>query len=254
MSDVPQLDPPPGEAAETITVSCPHCDWTYTGPAKGRNSAPWRKGTHLRNKHGEAGKGKARRPAAAPSDEAMAERPVLGVVRDMAAHVGGKGAPSADALATALGRGMSIVTTWGAATVVESDPTIPEGEAGDAWRDRLIDDLSLSPKTAQDVMRPIGRMLAPTRLNKRYGRGVVENVDVLGAIAELAAIGNNWRRYLRMRAAALAAGVPAALPAGPGPVAAAGTVVAANGQITTPPPQMGRLVTAEDVQRMRGQG
>lgn len=258
MSELPELPGPEDDAApDVITVTCPHCDWTFTGAAKGRNSAPWRKGTHLRNKHGEAGKGKApRRPANAPSEEQLAERPVLGVVRDMAAHVGGSGAPSEAQLAKALGRGTAIVTTAGAVAFVESDPSIPPTPEGEALKDRLVDDLAVPQKTGEDIWRPIARMLAPTGLNRRYGRKIVDNIDVLGSLAELIAIGNNWRRAFQARAAGgfgvvYGLTVPLVAP-GAAAVAPPGAVIAPNGQVTTPPPAMGRLVTAEDVQRMRG--
>lgn len=180
-----------------ITLQCPDCDYVITGAEKGRNSAPFKLGGHrarahkYRNPDRPNQQPKSTRSAA--DDEA---RPVLSVVSDMAAEVGGKGVPTEGQLAAAFGRGVSVASLAVAAYAVETDPTL----RNQAERDEVEAFLMLSPKAARDIMAPVGRALAPTSFNRRYGRQVVDNIDVVGAAGDFATLILHWRRYFRMRA------------------------------------------------------
>lgn len=261
MTDTPPINVPDGDV-DVIEKPCdePGCTFVAIGPSAGRGSASFLLGSHKYRAHQIAG-GKRK---GAPSEEDHQRRPILSAVRDVAADIGGKGPPSADDLTKALGRGVGLATVGVASYAVETDPTIPEGPEGEARRDALVDELSLSPKGAQELMAPIARMMAPTRINKRYGRTIVENVDAVGAVAELVTLGLHWRRYFRNRRylqtgmtgtidvastvvspptvvmAATPAGGPPVTPPGPPPM-------------TSSPPQEGRVVSAEMVESMRRQ-
>lgn len=243
---------------ELITLTCGECGHQATGAAKGRNSAAWKLGTHRYVKHGESKrKGtKAKTDAAA---ERLGARPVLGVVHDIADAVTTRtGNPTGDDLAAAGGRALMWISLGGASLMVGTDPRIPDTPEGDAVRDRIIDELLLPEKVGTNIMRPVGRMVAPTRINKRYGRGAVDNVDVLGSAVDLMEVVRTWSRYMRDRRAgtsALEAPAGAGGVAGPGGLyyPPAGYVPAAADLegITTPPPTTGFVVSAEDIQRMQ---
>lgn len=194
---------PADEAIPVETRTCDECGETFTGPIKGKSSVGFLLGGHKYNKHKTAGEGRARDKARAAkartgTDEGAA-RPIVSALRDIADDVDGKGKPTADALGRAFGRGLGYVSVAVASYAVETDETIPFGPEGEAIRDRDVDELSLSPKAATEMMAPIGRLIAPTRLNQRYGRTVVDNVDSIAAVAELVTWGLHWRRYFRQR-------------------------------------------------------
>lgn len=245
------------------TRDCPECGETITGKARGAGSLAWKMGQHRRNKHGVKGAGRKGRPRAGePTDADRAARPVISAVRDVAAGVTGKGTPNADQLGNGLGRGLGLLTMSVATFAVETDPAIPRTPEGDQARDGLVDYLSLSPEAATAIMRPVGRALAPTKLNQRYGRKVVDNVDLIGSAAELIQVGYHWREYFKMRAAfaAQAAGVtPAnqgagAVPAmAPAPTVSTpeGTVVHPSGLVQTPPPASGVVLDAAMIAEMQ---
>lgn len=246
------------------TRDCPECGETITGKARGAGSLAWKMGQHRRNKHGVKGAGRKGRPRAGePTDADRAARPVISAVRDVAAGVTGKGTPNADQLGNGLGRGLGLLTMSVATFAVETDPAIPRTPEGDQQRDGLVDYLSLSPEAAAAIMRPVGRALAPTKLNQRYGRKVVDNVDLIGSAAELIQVGYHWREYFKMRAA-FAAQIAAGTPAGtqppgvpamaPAPTATPGeTVIHPSGLVQTPPPASGVVLDAAMIAEMQQQ-
>ncbi len=256
----------PNEQPETVTLTCPDCGEEITGAARGKGSASWRLGTHRYTKHKTRGTGvKARsKQAAADTEERIAASPVLGVVRDIRDAIGDKkGTPSHEDLAKGLGRGLTFATIGAATLVVDTDARIGYGPDADAVRSDLIDRLSLPERAAVDVMSPIARMLAPSKLNARYGRAVVDNVDVLGSFFELAMLMRTWSQYLGQRRADTR---PAVDPSGgeiPGQVAPPLYTAPASGYvptaadldgITTPPPQSGHVMTAADIEAMQRRG
>lgn len=243
------------EEAPDESRECPECGETITGKARGAGSLAWKMGQHRRNKHGVKGAGRKGRPRTGePTDADREARPVISAIRDAAAGVSGKGVPNADQLGNGLGRGLGLITMSVATMAVETDPAIPRTPEGDAMRDRLVDYLSLSSEASNAIMHPIGRALAPTKLNRKYGRGVVNNVDLIGSVAELAQLGYHWREYFRMRAAYAAQQTGAAAPGtqtpgvpdmAPAPTATPGeTVVHPSGLVQTPPPSSGVVLDA----------
>lgn len=250
-------DTGPTEALDT--EQCHYCPKTYTGPAgrKGPGSALFKRLSHEARSHKVKAPGSSRRSAKARDDDA---HPVLAVVGDMADDVTGKGVPTEDQLTRAFGRGLGVVSLAVASWAVETDPR----PLSESQKDEIEQWLTLAPQAATDVVQPIGRMFHRTSLNRRYGRQIVDNVDVVGAIADVALLALRWKRYISSRQAFdLAApppgvGVPAPgeyVPQVPVPSPAPGgqalgpepVLVTANGS----DPQAGRVLTYEDVQAMR---
>jgi hypothetical protein len=247
------------ETPEIITIRCvqPGCDWTAeTAP----NRENWRRGQHERNVHGIVGKGRQpRKRKGMPTEADKAARPVISAAREVAAEIGsGSGrAPSADKLAEGLGRGVEMAIGGVAVVIVESEPDITRDE-----RDRLVGYLSLSPEASVALARPFARLFAGTKLNARYGRQVVDNVDVVGALVEVVQLGIHWREFMALRRQQAMIRAQGGLYAVPGPTDMAPapgvmqpptpTTTEANGFVHTSAPTEGRVLSAEDVARMRG--
>jgi hypothetical protein len=223
-----------------ITETCPEpgCGEEFIGPPGGKGSAPMLLGRHLWSKHRIKGDG-TRAPtkgrggktidAGALLDDA---HPVAATVAAVGAQVTGTGAPRAEQLAKALGVGLSAITGGAARWAVRTDPVFqaavaqaPEQEGAERTRD-LVAALSLSHDAGAKVLAPVARILAPTGLNKKYGRMVVENTDIGPAVTELADVVGVWFTYLAGRRAdraearaqrEAAAGFPGVPVAGPAP-------------------------------------
>lgn len=253
-------------APDTETLTCEVCGQQVTGKLAGPGSATWKMGTHRRVKHGIAGQGrKGRRKKGAPTEAQLDAHPVLGAMQEAASEigVGKKGAPSSDELAAGLGRLLTIATMGTATLAAETDPAIPRGDEGQKQRDIVIDLLTLDEQSAKSAMVPFARAAAGTRLNKRYGRAVVDNVDVLGALFDLGLLLKNWNDYLQMRRELTAelrrrAESAPRLSMAPAPTetaaAAAPSPSPQNG--ARPPgfpttPMQGYVVSADDIQRQR---
>lgn len=223
------------------TRSCPECGKEFTGPSSGAGQVGMLVGTHRFREHGYRNPKKKTRSSTRPTDEDFAERPVVALVRDMGEAARGRGVPSAEQLTSAFGRGLGLTSIAVASWAVETDPNIPDGPPGEPLRDHLVDELSLTPKAAEDVMRPLAKAFSDTGLNRKYGRQIVENVDVVASIAELAKLSLNWRKYFRERSAATAA-------AGPPPIVnATSTMIPAPGPtLQSPPPQQGVVLGASE--------
>lgn len=251
----PPVDAP--TTPEHVELSCPECGEVIEGPATGRGSAPFKLASHRYRIHKvRADKSKKTAPAAkgrtAPDDGELSGP--LGIVRDMQAQIAtGTGPPDVASLTKALGRGVSLGTVAAASYAVETDDNL--APLNDRERDAVVDYLSLSDKAAGDVMRPIAKLLAPTKLNKKYGRQVVENVDAVASVAELFTLGLHWRRYFRMRNATGPTTVTG--PPAPGEVVRPDGVFSPvqqrtdDGEVrwTSPPPTEGRVLTAEDLKK-----
>lgn len=259
MSDTPAQLP---EGHEERPCPEPGCDYVARGPVKGRGSVGWLLGGHRHRVHGYSSDAPKKKKGTEPVTEVdRAARPTLSIVREAAAEAGAggtrKGVPTVDDLTKGLGRGLGLMTVAVASYMVETDPTIPYTEEGSAQRDGLVDYLSLSPKASQDVMAPIARVLQPTKLNRKYGRQIVDNVDAVASVAEIGTLVLHYRRYWNQRAARVAAmgGAPIDVPAlevsPPGPAAPV-SPAAPPAAAGSPPPQGGHVVSAEEVQRMRG--
>jgi hypothetical protein len=195
--------------AELVTQPCPECGKEFTGKARGPGNVAMKIGGHRYREHGYRNPDakKSHKKKRTTDDDAT---PVLAVVHDMADEIGkGKRPPTADELAGALGKGLSVASVAVASYFAETDPTIAVGIEGDKDRDDLVDYLSLPPAHARNVMSPVGRLIATTPLNKRYGRTIVENVDVVESIGEVGKLVLHWRRYMHLRSEAVAGQRPA---------------------------------------------
>ena len=245
---------------ELISDLCPECGELIEGRPRGTSSLAWKMGQHRRNKHGVKGQGKKGRPKAGqPTDADWQARPVISAAQEAAAQIGGKGTPNADQLGAGLGRLLGLGTLCSATLILETDPTIPRTEEGERLRDQLAEYLTLADADAKAIMHPVGRMLAPTKINQKYGRAVVDNVDVLASLAAVVQLGFHYRDYFRARTQytrqmatqAAPQGVFNAPPA-PGPVPAA-AVVEPDGLVHTAPPTDGVVWTPDMVAQMHAQ-
>jgi hypothetical protein len=241
---------------EIVTTPCPECGKEFTGPATGRGSVLFKIGGHRAREHNYRNPGAKSHKKKSPRVTDDNATPILAVVHDMADEMGkGKRAPSADELAAALGKGLSVASVAVASYFAETDPTISDGPEGDKDRDDLVDYLSLPPAHARNVMSPVGRLIATTPLNKRYGRTIVENVDVVESIGEVGKLVMHWRRYMRLRNEATQARNPGPIPLASFVVPQAATTT--NGSVP-PGPQPGEVtdqmsgtvLTADDISRL----
>lgn len=170
-------------------ITCPECGQSFGGSVARLNL-----GKHRKKEHPESWQ-----PSAAGKASARRHSAVVEVVSEMAEEAGkgrAKGAPTEDQLTRAFGRGLGMVSIAVASYAVETDPRQPMTPDQE---EQLTDYLALSPEGARDLMAPIGRMFHRTSLNRRYGRQIVDNVDVVSSVAELATFALRWRRYFRER-------------------------------------------------------
>lgn len=179
-----------------VSETCPDCGTQITGKNKGPGSIAWKRGLHNKNVHGVAGKGKTgRRKAGAPTAQDYEAHPVTSAIRDVAAEIGGKGTPNTDHLTNGLARLIGLSSYTAASWAIESDKNFPPNMD----RDQAVDYLSLSETDAKALMHPVARLLQPTKMNAKYGRTVIDNVDLVGAIAGVVQLGWHWREYLNLR-------------------------------------------------------
>lgn len=238
---------------EYVELTCDICDEVISGPSKGAGSAKFKLASHRYRIHGIKKDGTVR-PAKGKVEEGTA-RPVMGVVRavrdDLAA---GHGAPSEEQLSKAMGRTLGLLSTAVASYAAETDEGLTDDE-----RDNVISYLSLSQTAAKDVVRPLAHLAAPSKLNKKFGRVAVDNVDAVGSVLELGELLFHWRRYFRDRAARnpQPLDVPARLvPPGPvmngdAPHNPGGTATPAEQVVTSGAPMQGVVVSAEMLEASR---
>lgn len=212
-------------APDVITIECDQkdCAYTVTAAPSGPNSAKMQIGRHKFGKHGIRGV-KARKGARPTSDE-LAENPVR-ILRSVAETAAGRGAPTEAKLTEAIGEGLSLTSIAVAAYFAETDPSIPRGIEGEQDRDDVVQNLTLGQEAAEALAHPIAKALAPTSLNRKYGRGVVDNVGVLGSALDIYRLFLRYRMYFEIRReatprvsaaaprSAVQAAAPAAVPAG----------------------------------------
>lgn len=186
------------EEIASVTLACEICGDTVTGPEKGVGSAPWKLGTHKFSAHGirnpnakKVRKGDKPAPPAGEPVSVATIRQIGQGVRDGSRA----GVPSSTDLARGLGRGVLILSIVAASYAAETDETL----VTEQQRDDLVRELSLSTAAATDIMEPIAHAFAPTAINKKYGRTIVDNVDALASLGELGKMAFRWRRYFRMR-------------------------------------------------------
>jgi predicted RNA-binding Zn-ribbon protein involved in translation (DUF1610 family) len=272
MSDVEPTEP------ELATGVCPDCGEVITGRTHGPRSLASTIAMHRVNAHKyrspHRGPRSEREKSARQAERERAERPtVVNVVEDIAEELdtGKKGPPTVDELRNALGKGLYLFTYATAMTAVDTDPVLKNADK--AVKDHWTAYLSLNQTGARDVAAPVARVIGKSRLNKRAGRQIVENVELVGTASALTILGVHWHEYLGLRrAAALEAGGPAGGPAYPAPRSAppapasdgppaGGPPMAAHiagngssGHYAPPDPGSGVVLTFDDIQRMRGAG
>lgn len=264
--DAVVIDDEPGvrstDAVEDLayTEACPECDRTFT--AKTELAAKGALGRHRKKEHGPGGPGSSGPKGRPPVREDQAVP--IQVLKTAANEIPDKrSAPSVADLNKAFGRGFYTLSTLAASYAAETDPTVTT----EADRDAVADYLSLSPEAANEVAYPFAKAFGKSRLNKKYGRGIVDNIDLVSAGAELVNLGIRWRRYMTERNRRVdllhqpQAPVPGSPPtnghvagtngnAPPVPVyyPAPGTGEPATG-FTGPRPMQGHVVSAEEVRR-----
>lgn len=232
-----------GAAPEQVTVKCSECGEIFTGEASGRKGAGFQLGRHLWAKHKISKKSAGRKKTAAPTDVEVEAHPIAGAARSVASEigVGKKGAPSSSDLAAGGGRLLHIVSAAGATFAVSTDNSVPPEQ-----QDGLVDYLTLPEADATAIMSPIARMLAPTGFNKKFGRGAVDNIEVVTSFVALGEVLWHWRNYMQARGHVNA--IPQAQPAPTGPIG----VVPPMTMPGAGDEPVGRVITAEDVAKMRG--
>jgi hypothetical protein len=109
--------------------------------------------------------------------------------------------PTVDELQRALARGLMTVSVGAATLTVETDRALslyPPAQR-EQVKDALVDHLSLSQNEAKEVAYPFGRALGNSGLNKRIGRGVVDNIDIASSVSVLLVIGVRYKQYFAQR-------------------------------------------------------
>lgn len=228
---------------EIIERPCPEdgCTYVATGPAKGPGSVGFKIGTHRSSVHGYRNPNPKRKrtgkPAPLPGEEDS--KPVLLKLVESATgeiDTRSKRAPTEEELTKAGARFIGTLSVGAASYMAESDPTM----AGEADRDALTDYLSLTPAEARDIAYPFARAMSRSKLNAKYGRSAVDNIDVASAMVELAMVGVRWRRYIRERDRRIQQGLTTRGPAGPG------IVIDVGATMGPPSPAPTTAATAEE--------
>ena len=258
MATTPQVSEP----IDLQTVECPECGTGFSH--HNGQVARMMLGKHRVREHGAAAKtapkGKRRSGRPPVREEQPAAVRVAKTIADELPE-GKKTPPSAADLTKAFGKGLGALSTVAASWAAESDPTVTSEQDLDA----ITDYLSLSPEASREIAYPFAKFFAKSKLNRRFGPTIVENVDMVSAAAELIEYAHHWRRYLAERRRREEAQANRRLDRTPGPVT--GHVVR-EAPVTYPPPGTGEMATgpvtvpmmnghvvdANEVRRMQGKG
>jgi hypothetical protein len=127
-------------------------------------------------------------------DGTSADPEKVSVARKVQRDTSGRGAPTADQLTVATGRLLGYGSIFVASEIVDSDPRRPEWT--DDQADKVIDSLSATPDEAKEIMRPLARIFAGTKVNKRVGRKIVDNIDAADSLMALFAMARRWQSYM----------------------------------------------------------
>jgi len=223
-------------------LECPECHDIVIPP--GKMSAKAALGLHRKNDHGVASTSprrhrKKKADTDAPPTGGDGAEPTprpLRLVTDTASRVGGKKAPTAQQLTAAFAKlyGYASFGVW--SMVLDGDPNITTEDQHDAF----IAQLAADDQTAIATVRPLARLTAGSKLNQRFGRAVVDNVDVVESLSAIFDQARAARSYFRARAQA---GVPGPSPVAAGPPGLGSTQPAGPGPTTAPGETQGVLVT-----------
>lgn len=242
--------------ADAVTQECPDCGEPITGKVTGRGSLSFKMGAHRANKHGyRSGASAANKAKRGMPSQTEQDRPaVVRIAVDAAGELsGGKGPPTEAEWVRVLGKTVYSLSVGFASWAAETDPTV----RNEADRDAIQDYLSLDPRDANEMVRPIARPVSGSKLNAKAGRKVADNVEAVAAVVDVGLYFARIRRYYRIRGAKLAA---ASAPAGV--IGPTGQVWAAPDGVVSPtfgepgsqvPPgsQTGVVVTPDMVAAMR---
>jgi hypothetical protein len=150
------------------------------------------------------------RPAGAEKSSSPSEpsagRKVWEEIRGAAEEVSERSGrpPTITELNKAFGRLLSTGTLAAASYFAESDERLrTDGEI-----DQVVADLTLAEVEAAQITYPLARLFGRSRLNRRAGRELVDNVEIGESAAVLVTVALRWRRYLRGRSAAAVAAQP----------------------------------------------
>ena len=248
-------------AIDLHTVECPECGTAIAHVHP--NVARMMLGKHRVREHGAAAKTAPKGKRRSGRPPVREEQPAaVRVAKTIADELPDKKTPPSSAdLTKAFGKGLGALSTMAASWAAESDPTV----TSETDLDAITDYLSLSPEAAKEIAYPFAKFFAKSKLNRRFGPTIVENVDMVSAAAELIEYAHHWRRYLaeRRRREEAQANRPQGTP---GPVA--GNVVREAPVVNFPPPGTGEMATgpvgvpvmnghvvdANEVRRMQGGG
>lgn len=213
------MEPAPGaQVEEPGGLPCPECGDIVT--PKGKMSAAMALGLHRKTEHGVAGRKRnaaRRKPgaASAPAEPEAVTPTALKLVHSAADDASrGKSAPNAESLAKGAGRVYGYVGYFVSALMVEGDPRLTT----EAQREEVASALAPTPQEAVATMHPLARVFAGTQLNRRYGSGFIENLDVADCLVAVGEQVRRWRSYMASRhpapsGGAFGAGVPVGPPA-----------------------------------------
>ncbi len=177
--------------ATTMKLTCTECGREFEGADTGPGGVKARLSRHLK-----AHERKANKDADAPPQTAeppSIQRVIVDSVKSIQSPVAGP--PTTDELKRALGKTVHGASVLAAIAQVETDP----GPLTQEREDAIIDMLSLTPADAQTVVAPIAKIFHKTSLNAKYGRTVVENIDVLDSVAILFTMMRHWKTYRNER-------------------------------------------------------
>lgn len=252
--DAPVTD---GVGEELFREVCPDCNREFTATTE--LSARGSLGRHRKSAHGPGGTGTSSKSGRPPArdDQAVPIKVLKGVADEIPDR---KGSPTEKDLTKAFARGIGTISVLAASFAAETDPTIQTEED----RDAVTDYLSLAPEAATEIAYPFAKAFGKSRLNKRYGRALVDNIDLVSAGAEIVNYAVRWRRYMgeRRRREAQLAGVQAA--------PTNGHVIGTNGNAPPvyypppgtgepavgfpgPPSMQGHVVSGADLRRVQTQ-
>jgi hypothetical protein len=264
-------DDGPDESVSAVTDPCPECGERVQIPGKLGPAAAL--GIHRRHEHGVSGSRNKRKKGpvedlsreAAPG-EIPPQRPEPkqrvrvgpGTAGDTVGDgAGKKGAPSAADLSKTFGKLASIGSSLAAGMMVEGDPRIPLSDNPDRTEERMVDALTLNEREAMILVRPLGVLMAGTKINAKVGRKIVDAAPLLDSAAVAAAYIREIRAYRRDRrlwdiqyVEASARPAPARHYNPVDQTMHAGKTSAPPGGV---PMEEGRLMTPEDVARLRAE-
>lgn len=224
---------------EVAGLECDLCQQTVApvgkqSPAMALGNHKWKehgvKGAHAGKKKAKAKPAPQAGPGGATQREADPTPAPLAVVHSITDPLagGGKGAPSAGQLTSALGRGYGYLMLFRVSRLVERDPRLTDDK-----RVEMIERLAPAENTCEAVASPLARVLARSRLNRTVGRQIVDNIDVADCFVALLETERQlaaYSREVRQVIAGQAAGTVATLvPSGPAPGAPTVPAGAADG-------------------------